>query len=223
MRCKHDTAHHRWSLYFAVLEYADVGALMLYDEDECKYTCPFWHKAVLPLPVVLQIMHDLFLALASLHEQNVAHRDVKPDNCCMTSDGRTQLTDFGVSARVVPGASPSVGVVPPMTSDTAGTFMYLCPEAAAGDEYDIYAADVWAAGITFYVLLYGQVPFGANASTAMELFEAIRSGELPADLPPRSCIEDDACAASMSAWQDLLRSCLMPAQSARPTAAAAAA
>ena len=63
-------------------------------------------------------------------------------------------------------------------TDTAGTFMFLCPEAASGGGYSAFSADIWAAGIVFYILLFGIVPFGRHADNAMSLFEDIQTQPL---------------------------------------------
>jgi hypothetical protein len=62
--------------------------------------------------------------------------------------------------------------------------MFLCPEAAAGEGYSAFAADLWAAGVTLYILLFGSAPFGRGCRDPEALFEAIRNqplGVLPWD------------------------------------------
>jgi len=68
--------------------------------------------------------------------------------------------------------------------DTAGSYMFLCPEAAAGEGYSAFSADLWAAGVTLYILLFGVAPFGRGCRDPEALFEAIHSqplGLLPWD------------------------------------------
>ena len=67
----------------------------------------------LPLPVVRQAMHDLLSGLAFIHSRGVAHRDIKPDNLLLHSDGRLQLADFG-EARLFVTPPPPPPLAPPL-------------------------------------------------------------------------------------------------------------
>jgi eukaryotic-like serine/threonine-protein kinase len=87
-------------------------------------------------------------ALAHAHARGLVHRDVKPQNLLLASDGTLKVSDFGI-ARIVDGTQlTQVGAV-------LGTAAYLAPEQAAGEETTA-AADVYALGVVLYELLTGE-------------------------------------------------------------------
>ena len=104
---------------------------------------------------ILRLARDIAAALAFAHQQGVIHRDLKPDNVLIRSDGTAVLTDFGI-ARAVSGYVASTGV-----NMTIGTPHYLSPEQAQGRPLD-QRADFYALGITLYKAATGEVPFSSN-------------------------------------------------------------
>ena len=110
-----------------------------------------------PLPEedILRLARDIAAALEFAHQQGVIHRDLKPDNVLIRSDGAAVLTDFGI-ARAVSGYVASTGV-----NMTIGTPHYLSPEQAQGRPLD-QRLDFYALGITLYKAATGEVPFSSN-------------------------------------------------------------
>jgi serine/threonine-protein kinase len=110
-----------------------------------------------PLPEedILRLARDMAAALAFAHAQGVIHRDLKPDNVLIRSDGAAVLTDFGI-ARAVSGYVASTGV-----NMTIGTPHYLSPEQAQGRQLD-QRVDFYALGVTLYKAATGEVPFSSN-------------------------------------------------------------
>ena len=110
-----------------------------------------------PLPEddILRLARDIAAALAFAHQQGVIHRDLKPDNVLIRSDGAAVLTDFGI-ARAVSGSVASTGV-----NMTIGTPQYLSPEQAQGRPLDP-RVDFYALGVTLYKAATGEVPFSSD-------------------------------------------------------------
>ncbi len=110
-----------------------------------------------PLPEddILRLARDMTAALEFAHHQGVIHRDLKPDNVLIRSDGSAVLTDFGI-ARAVSGYVASTGV-----NMTIGTPHYLSPEQAQGRPLD-QRVDFYALGVTLYKAATGEVPFSSN-------------------------------------------------------------
>ncbi|MEX2155763.1 MAG: serine/threonine-protein kinase [Gemmatimonadales bacterium] len=110
-----------------------------------------------PLPEedILRLARDIAAALDFAHRQGVIHRDLKPDNVLIRSDGAAVLTDFGI-ARAVSGYVASTGV-----NMTIGTPHYLSPEQAQGRPLD-QRVDFYALGVTFYKAATGEVPFSSS-------------------------------------------------------------
>ncbi|HEX9703775.1 MAG TPA: serine/threonine-protein kinase [Gemmatimonadales bacterium] len=109
----------------------------------------------LPEPELVHIASDIAAALAFAHARGVIHRDLKPDNVLLRSDGTAVLTDFGI-ARAVSGYVASTGV-----NMTIGTPHYLSPEQAQGRPLD-HRADFYALGVTLFRAATGDVPFTSN-------------------------------------------------------------
>jgi serine/threonine-protein kinase len=110
-----------------------------------------------PLPEedIVRLARDITAALDFAHRQGVIHRDLKPDNVLIRSDGTAVLTDFGI-ARAVSGYVASTGV-----NMTIGTPHYLSPEQAQGRPLD-QRADYYALGVTLYRAATGELPFSST-------------------------------------------------------------
>jgi eukaryotic-like serine/threonine-protein kinase len=104
---------------------------------------------------ILRLARDIAAALEFAHQRGVIHRDLKPDNVLIRSDGTAVLTDFGI-ARAVSGYVASTGV-----NMTIGTPHYLSPEQAQGRPLD-HRVDFYALGVTLYKAATGEVPFSSN-------------------------------------------------------------
>ncbi len=104
----------------------------------------------------ISIMAQLLDALAYAHEQGVYHRDVKPANLIVMTNGRLKVADFGI-ARIDSSNLTQIGAI-------MGTPGYMAPEQYAGSDVD-WRADVFSAGVVFYQLLTGVKPFAGSAES----------------------------------------------------------
>jgi hypothetical protein len=111
-------------------------------------------------------------ALSAAHEVGLVHRDVKPSNILIHTDGRAVIADFGLAKG---GDEPSLS----LTGEPIGTPYYMSPEQAylTGHEVD-HRTDVYSLGVTLYEGLGGARPF--DGRTALEVLEAIKTNVPPA-------------------------------------------
>jgi pimeloyl-ACP methyl ester carboxylesterase/tetratricopeptide (TPR) repeat protein len=105
----------------------------------------------LPIGRALAVARDICRALVLAHGQGVVHRDVKPENVWLSSDGAAKLGDFGLALSVDRSRLTSPGAV-------IGTASYLAPEQAVGQAVDA-RADLYALGCVIYELVTGRPPF----------------------------------------------------------------
>ncbi|TNJ27193.1 Kinase, NEK [Giardia muris] len=107
---------------------------------------------------VWRCLREMASGLAYLHERGLVHRDLKPGNVLLSSDGGCVLGDFGL-ARATENSS--------RTKTTAGTPLYMAPEIHREERYD-ESIDVWALGVMGYELCTGRLPFSNVIAIAVE-------------------------------------------------------
>ncbi len=130
-------------VYFAVLELVD-GSTLLERLDEGER----FEEAEL-----LRIVGQVADALDYLHAQGVVHRDVKPGNLMLASDGTLKLIDLGFAAGA--GERSAEGTA-------SGTSAYLDPQRAQGGAAADLRGDVYSLGVTLFHLRVGRLPFEAT-------------------------------------------------------------
>ncbi|EZA57507.1 Serine/threonine-protein kinase 17B [Ooceraea biroi] len=174
-----------------VMEYAPGGDLQtLIDGD------------LVPLEGdVVHFVRQLVEGLAYLHERNIAHLDIKPQNLVMMGsfpDCDVKLCDFEISRVILEGTE---------VREILGTPDYVAPEILHYEPITL-AADMWSLGVTTYVLLTGFSPFGGE--TDQETFQNISLGEVDF---PEELFEDVSAQA-----KDFVAKLLVLDPSARMTA-----
>ena len=112
-------------------------------------------KAPLDYKLVIDISQQICAALAHAHKNGIIHRDVKPHNIMITTDGIAKLTDFGIARAV------SNSTIVADTSKIIGSVHYFSPEQARGSFVD-ERSDIYSLGIVMYEMLTGKVPFDGD-------------------------------------------------------------
>jgi len=112
----------------------------------------------LPEKEVLRLGVQLAEGLVAAHEHGVVHRDLKPGNLRVTSDGRLKILDFGLAKLWHPVTASAATESLSETQGIAGTLPYMAPEQILGGEIDA-RTDIHAAGLVLYEMATGQYPF----------------------------------------------------------------
>ena len=145
---------------YLVTEFVDGGTL----RDWIKSESRSWRQ-------IVELLVGVADGLASAHAIGIIHRDIKPDNILVASNGYAKLADFGLAklseeavAEAVTGTQESVHT---QTGIVMGTVGYMSPEQAKGKALDA-RSDIFTFGVVMYELLSGRRPF-ATGSAAAEL------------------------------------------------------
>ncbi|MGB9072483.1 MAG: protein kinase [Terriglobales bacterium] len=112
----------------------------------------------LPEKEVLRLGVQLAEGLAAAHDHGVVHRDLKPGNLRVASDGRLKILDFGLAKLWHPVTASATTESLSETQAMAGTLPYMAPEQLLGGEVDA-RTDIHAAGYVLYEMATGQRPF----------------------------------------------------------------
>ena len=137
-------------------------------------------RGPLPAALALDFATQIARGLSIAHERGIIHRDVKPANIIVTSDGVLKLLDFGI-ARVRDVTLSHGGVTP-------GTIAYMSPEQVTSRSLD-QRTDLWSLGVVLYEMCTGVRPFGGEHVGAI-LYAILHDSPVPAatlrpDLPVR--------------------------------------
>ncbi|MBT9330768.1 serine/threonine-protein kinase [Paracidobacterium acidisoli] len=129
-----------------------------------------------PLPKIVEYAAQVLSALDYAHARGVIHRDIKPANVMVGREERLKLLDFGIAT-----SSQAAGLT--QSGYLVGTLSYLSPEQITGAKATA-RSDIYSAGVTFYELLTGRLPF--QGSTYYEVMTAHLHAEpvSPAALNP---------------------------------------
>ncbi|WP_410569329.1 serine/threonine-protein kinase [Amycolatopsis sp. cmx-4-61] len=109
-------------------------------------------------------------ALEAAHSAGITHRDVKPGNVLVASDGRIKLTDFGIARNVSEATMTRTGIM-------LGSPAYIAPEVASGGAVTP-AADLWGLGATLFAAVEGAPPYDADGDP-LETVGKVVNGKVP--------------------------------------------
>ncbi|KAF7295009.1 Protein kinase domain-containing protein [Mycena indigotica] len=105
-------------------------------------------------PEIYCVFRQVCDGVAYLHEMGLAHRDLKLDNCVMTTDNVVKIIDFGTATVFhYPGRTLT------MATGIVGSDPYLAPEVLNGQPYDPRKTDVWSIGIMFMCMVLRRFPW----------------------------------------------------------------
>lgn len=153
-------------IQYIVMEYIDGITLKEFIERQGSLR---WKDAVY---FTVQILK----ALQHAHDKGIVHRDIKPQNIMVLSDGTIKVADFGI-ARFARNEQRTI------TDKAIGSVHYISPEQARGEKTD-EKADIYSVGVILYEMLTGQLPFEAESAVSVAIMQLQREPKLPTEINP---------------------------------------
>lgn len=116
-------------------------------------------KGKLSIKEATSIAIQVSMGLEAAHNHGIVHRDVKPQNISISTDGKVKVTDFGIAR----AASSNT-----ISSNVMGSVHYSSPEQVRGGYCD-EKSDIYSLGITLYEMVTGRVPFDGDTTVAIAI------------------------------------------------------
>lgn len=132
-------------------------------------------KGKLTVREATSIAIQVSLGLEAAHKSGIVHRDIKPQNIIISTDGKVKLSDFGIAR----AASSNT-----ISSNVMGSVHYSSPEQVRGG-YSDAKSDIYSLGITMYEMVTGKVPFDGDTTVAIAIKHLQEEME-----SPRMFVED---------------------------------
>ncbi len=133
-------------------------------------------KGKLPYATAVQIAIRILSALQHTHRNGIIHRDIKPQNILVQSEGHIKVADFGI-ARMADSSTLTKG------DSVMGSVHYFSPEQAAGENV-AETSDIYSVGVVMYEMLTGQVPFDGDSPVAVAMQHLHNMPKPVSDLSP---------------------------------------
>ena len=136
-------------IHYIVMEYVEGITLKTY----------IGKKGQLTYKEALSIAIQVGRGIQAAHAKNIVHRDIKPQNIIISTDGKVKVTDFGIARAVSENT---------IHSDVMGSVHYASPEQARNG-YVSSRSDIYSLGIVMYEMVTGRVPFDGDSTVAVAI------------------------------------------------------
>ncbi len=124
----------------------------------------------------MDFIMQILSALQHAHEKGVVHRDIKPQNIMVQSNGRLKVTDFGI-AQISDSEKGNSGVA-------MGTVYYISPEQASG-KTTTFSSDLYSVGIMLYEMATGKLPFEGDTPLSIAMMQVNTAPARPSKINPQ--------------------------------------
>ncbi|EAX99774.1 CAMK family protein kinase [Trichomonas vaginalis G3] len=115
-----------------------------------------------------RLCHDILISIKALHDQNIAHSDIKPSNFLLDKSGHVKVCDFGFSSKYDVNSE---------SQTHHGTLFFMAPEIFKKQKYNPLKADIWAIGVTFYYMATHSFPF--FSTNILQFIKIVNNGLYP--------------------------------------------
>lgn len=136
-------------LYYIVMELVEGITLKKFIEK----------KGTLDVNEAIGIGIQIAQGIQAAHDNNIIHRDIKPQNIIISKEGKVKVTDFGIAKAATSNT---------ITSNAMGSVHYISPEQARGG-YSDGKSDIYSLGVTIFEMLSGKVPFEGDSTVTVAL------------------------------------------------------
>ena len=154
-------------MHFIVMEYVEGITLKTYIEK----------KGQLSFKEATSIAIQVARGIEAAHNKNITHRDIKPQNIIISTEGKVKVTDFGIAKAISSNT---------LSSDAMGSVHYVSPEQARNGFID-GRSDIYSLGIVMYEMVTGRVPFDGETTVAVAIQhlqeEMVEPSAFAPDLP----------------------------------------
>ena len=165
---------------YLIMELAEKGSIVSLDEKTGVFTInKSYDNEKYDEKLIKSWILDIAKGLKFLHDNNIAHCDIKSDNIVLGKDGHCKLADFGNSLRINDKANDNENFL-----RTQGNIYFFPPELVEEKEkekknIDYKSVDIWTLGISMYTCIYKCLPFvPENRENIVELFKDISSANI---------------------------------------------
>ncbi len=153
-------------MQYIVMEYVEGISLKEYIEQQGRIN---------PREAIYYVT-QILRALQHAHDKGIVHRDIKPQNIMLISDGTIKVTDFGI-------ARFSRSETRTMTDGAIGSVHYISPEQAKGSHTDA-KTDLYSVGVMLYEMLTGTLPFQSDNAVSVALMQLQNDPVKPREINP---------------------------------------